>query len=157
MNIVVKFALHIYFFFGGVGFCAHEYLLYCNLLSKQLICRFDYIVRDSRACGLGCNFDFQRLRTIDDFLLSSFFFLFMWKQNLQMPMNSHCFTCRLLDTMQVLDDEICYRAKECQYHLLYTLLISPIEYLRLNCSFLLAVHLVRSYCHEVIFHACRPA
>ncbi|XP_054816683.1 uncharacterized protein LOC129316338 isoform X3 [Prosopis cineraria] len=40
--------------------------------------KFDYIVRDSRACGLGCNFEFQRL----------------------------------LDTMQVLDDEICYRAKE---------------------------------------------
>ncbi|KAI9078055.1 hypothetical protein K1719_039980 [Acacia pycnantha] len=40
--------------------------------------KFDYIVRDSRACGLGYNFEFQRL----------------------------------LDTMQVLDDEICYRAKE---------------------------------------------
>lgn len=40
--------------------------------------KFDYISRDCRACGLGCNFDFQRL----------------------------------LETMRVLDDEICYRAKE---------------------------------------------
>lgn len=40
--------------------------------------KFDYIVRDSRACGLGCNFEFQRL----------------------------------METMRVLDDEICYRAKE---------------------------------------------
>lgn len=40
--------------------------------------KFDYIVRDSRACGLGCNFQFQRL----------------------------------FETMRVIDDEICYRAKE---------------------------------------------
>ncbi|XP_024031399.1 deoxynucleoside triphosphate triphosphohydrolase SAMHD1 homolog isoform X3 [Morus notabilis] len=40
--------------------------------------KFDYIVRDCRACGLGCNFESQRL----------------------------------LETMRVLDDEICYRAKE---------------------------------------------
>ncbi|KAL5860459.1 hypothetical protein ACOSQ4_001755 [Xanthoceras sorbifolium] len=40
--------------------------------------KFDYIVRDCRACGLGCNFDFQRL----------------------------------METMRVLDDEICYRAKD---------------------------------------------
>ncbi|RVX10605.1 Deoxynucleoside triphosphate triphosphohydrolase SAMHD1-like [Vitis vinifera] len=40
--------------------------------------KFDYIVRDSRACGLGCNFEFRRL----------------------------------LETMRVIDDEICYRAKE---------------------------------------------
>ncbi|KAL0421358.1 UNVERIFIED_CONTAM: Deoxynucleoside triphosphate triphosphohydrolase SAMHD1 [Sesamum latifolium] len=40
--------------------------------------KFDYIVRDSRACGLGCNFEFQRV----------------------------------LETMRVIDDEICYRAKE---------------------------------------------
>uniref|UniRef100_A0A5B6ZAA4 HD-associated domain-containing protein n=2 Tax=Davidia involucrata TaxID=16924 RepID=A0A5B6ZAA4_DAVIN len=40
--------------------------------------KFDYIVRDSRACALGCNFEFQRL----------------------------------LETMRVIDDEICYRAKE---------------------------------------------
>ncbi|KAK2977765.1 hypothetical protein RJ640_016154 [Escallonia rubra] len=40
--------------------------------------KFDYIVRDSRACGLGCNFQFERL----------------------------------LETMRVMDDEICYRAKE---------------------------------------------
>lgn len=26
----------------------------------QSTCRFDYIVRDCRACGLGCNFQFQR-------------------------------------------------------------------------------------------------
>ncbi|XP_015879229.1 uncharacterized protein LOC107415422 [Ziziphus jujuba] len=37
--------------------------------------KFDYIVRDSRACGLGCNFEFQRL----------------------------------MQTMRVLGDEICYR------------------------------------------------
>ncbi|GFQ05927.1 deoxynucleoside triphosphate triphosphohydrolase samhd1 homolog [Phtheirospermum japonicum] len=40
--------------------------------------KFDYIVRDSRACGLGINFQFQRV----------------------------------LETMRVIDDEICYRAKE---------------------------------------------
>ncbi|XP_051121989.1 uncharacterized protein LOC127245266 [Andrographis paniculata] len=40
--------------------------------------KFDYIVRDSRACGLGCNFLFQRV----------------------------------LDTMRVMNNEICYRAKE---------------------------------------------
>ncbi|GMY26215.1 deoxynucleoside triphosphate triphosphohydrolase SAMHD1 homolog isoform X1 [Fagus crenata] len=40
--------------------------------------KFDYIVRDSRACGLGCNFQFERL----------------------------------METMQVMGDEICYRAKD---------------------------------------------
>ncbi|XP_057508108.1 uncharacterized protein LOC130791036 isoform X1 [Actinidia eriantha] len=40
--------------------------------------KFDYIFRDSRACGLGCNFQFERL----------------------------------LENMRVIDDEICYRAKE---------------------------------------------
>ncbi|XP_027357843.1 deoxynucleoside triphosphate triphosphohydrolase SAMHD1 homolog isoform X2 [Abrus precatorius] len=40
--------------------------------------KFDYISRDCRACGLGCNFEFQRL----------------------------------LETMRVVDDEICYRSKD---------------------------------------------
>ncbi|CAK9162810.1 unnamed protein product [Ilex paraguariensis] len=40
--------------------------------------KFDYIARDCRACGLGCNFQFQRL----------------------------------METMRVLGDEICYRAKD---------------------------------------------
>ncbi|XP_052189485.1 uncharacterized protein LOC127799470 isoform X1 [Diospyros lotus] len=40
--------------------------------------KFDYIIRDCRACGLGCNFQFQRL----------------------------------METMRVIGDEICYRAKE---------------------------------------------
>ncbi|KAG4395674.1 hypothetical protein AAZX31_19G009000 [Glycine max] len=40
--------------------------------------KFDYLLRDCRACGLGCNFEFRRL----------------------------------LETMRVLDDEICYRAKD---------------------------------------------
>ncbi|XP_021866599.1 uncharacterized protein [Spinacia oleracea] len=40
--------------------------------------KFDYIVRDSRACGLGCNFEFNRL----------------------------------MEQMRVLDDEICYPAKD---------------------------------------------
>ncbi|XWS34813.1 hypothetical protein CRYUN_Cryun21dG0069700 [Craigia yunnanensis] len=40
--------------------------------------KFDYIVRASRACGLGCNFQFQRL----------------------------------METMRVMGDEICYRAKD---------------------------------------------
>ncbi|KAF5741064.1 deoxynucleoside triphosphate triphosphohydrolase SAMHD1 isoform X5 [Tripterygium wilfordii] len=40
--------------------------------------KFDYIVRDSRACGLGCNFQPERL----------------------------------MDTMRVIDDEICYLAKD---------------------------------------------
>uniref|UniRef100_A0A1D1Z3E0 Protein SAMHD1 n=1 Tax=Anthurium amnicola TaxID=1678845 RepID=A0A1D1Z3E0_9ARAE len=41
--------------------------------------KFDYIGRDSRACGLGCNFQFRRL----------------------------------MEGMRVMDDEICYPAKEC--------------------------------------------
>ncbi|CAA7402237.1 unnamed protein product [Spirodela intermedia] len=40
--------------------------------------KFDYIGRDSRACGLGCNFQFRRL----------------------------------MESMRVIDDEICYPAKE---------------------------------------------
>ncbi|XP_010251290.1 PREDICTED: deoxynucleoside triphosphate triphosphohydrolase SAMHD1 homolog isoform X2 [Nelumbo nucifera] len=40
--------------------------------------KFDYIVRDCRACGMGCNFQFQRL----------------------------------METMRVLGDQICYRAKD---------------------------------------------
>ncbi|AES96200.2 deoxynucleoside triphosphate triphosphohydrolase SAMHD1 homolog [Medicago truncatula] len=40
--------------------------------------KFDYIVRDSRACGLGCNFQPERL----------------------------------METMQVMDDEICYRSTD---------------------------------------------
>ncbi|PON59332.1 Ribonuclease Y [Parasponia andersonii] len=40
--------------------------------------KFDYIVRDSRACGLGCNFQFERL----------------------------------METMRVMGNEICYRAKD---------------------------------------------
>ncbi|XP_074310816.1 uncharacterized protein LOC141646772 isoform X2 [Silene latifolia] len=40
--------------------------------------KFDYIVRDSRACGLGCNFEFNRL----------------------------------MEQMRVLDNEICYPAKD---------------------------------------------
>ncbi|PRQ41162.1 putative HD/PDEase domain-containing protein [Rosa chinensis] len=40
--------------------------------------KFDYIERDSRACGIGCNFHFERL----------------------------------METMRVMEDEICYRASE---------------------------------------------
>ncbi|XP_010242985.1 PREDICTED: deoxynucleoside triphosphate triphosphohydrolase SAMHD1 homolog isoform X2 [Nelumbo nucifera] len=40
--------------------------------------KFDYIARDCRACGLGCNFQFERL----------------------------------METMRVLGDEICYRSKD---------------------------------------------
>ncbi|GFQ01755.1 deoxynucleoside triphosphate triphosphohydrolase samhd1 [Phtheirospermum japonicum] len=40
--------------------------------------KFDYIIRDCRACGLGCNFQFQRL----------------------------------MESMRVMGDEICYRAKD---------------------------------------------
>ncbi|KAJ4824721.1 hypothetical protein Tsubulata_045534 [Turnera subulata] len=40
--------------------------------------KFDYIIRDCRACGLGCSFEFQRL----------------------------------METMRVMGDEICYRAKD---------------------------------------------
>ncbi|XP_030496702.2 uncharacterized protein LOC115712545 isoform X1 [Cannabis sativa] len=40
--------------------------------------KFDYIVRDSRACGLGCNFQFERL----------------------------------MESMRVMDNQICYRAKD---------------------------------------------
>ncbi|XP_058776473.1 uncharacterized protein LOC131650781 isoform X1 [Vicia villosa] len=49
-----------------------------NGIDVDKICRFDYIVRDSRACGLGCNFQPERL----------------------------------METMQVLDNEICYRAQD---------------------------------------------
>ncbi|KAL4293192.1 hypothetical protein AHAS_Ahas18G0103500 [Arachis hypogaea] len=44
-----------------------------------LSCMFDYIVHDCRACGLGCNFQPERL----------------------------------METMQVIDNEIRYRAKDC--------------------------------------------
>ncbi|WCJ38419.1 hypothetical protein M5689_019481 [Euphorbia peplus] len=40
--------------------------------------KFDYLIRDSRACGLGCSFQFERL----------------------------------MDTMRVVEDEICYRAND---------------------------------------------
>lgn len=30
----------------------------------SFVYRFDYIVRDSRACGLGCNFQFERYVSI---------------------------------------------------------------------------------------------
>ncbi|PKI53962.1 hypothetical protein CRG98_025664 [Punica granatum] len=40
--------------------------------------KFDYIVRDTRACGMGCNFQFRRL----------------------------------MESMRVIGDEICYRAKD---------------------------------------------
>ncbi|KAM1194354.1 hypothetical protein ACFX15_020656 [Malus domestica] len=40
--------------------------------------KFDYMVRDSRACGIGCSFQFERL----------------------------------METMRVIDDEICYRASD---------------------------------------------
>ncbi|KAL6551498.1 hypothetical protein OROGR_007652 [Orobanche gracilis] len=40
--------------------------------------KFDYIIRDCRACGLGCNFQFQRL----------------------------------MESMKVIGNEICYRAKD---------------------------------------------
>ncbi|CAK7332697.1 unnamed protein product [Dovyalis caffra] len=46
--------------------------------NKTLSARFDYIVRDSRACGLGCNFQIERL----------------------------------MDSMRVMGDEICYRDKD---------------------------------------------
>ncbi|KAL6520291.1 hypothetical protein OROMI_032471 [Orobanche minor] len=42
--------------------------------------KFDYIIRDCRACGLGCNFQFQRL----------------------------------MESMKVIGNEICYRAKDCK-------------------------------------------
>ncbi|XP_022884046.1 deoxynucleoside triphosphate triphosphohydrolase SAMHD1 homolog isoform X2 [Olea europaea var. sylvestris] len=48
--------------------------------------KFDYIVRDSRACGLGCNFQFQRL----------------------------------METMRVMGDEICYRNKDYLFRTVYT-------------------------------------
>ncbi|KAJ9169573.1 hypothetical protein P3X46_017749 [Hevea brasiliensis] len=40
--------------------------------------KFDYLIRDSRACGLGCSFQFERL----------------------------------MDTMRVIEDEICFRAND---------------------------------------------
>ncbi|XP_034696131.1 deoxynucleoside triphosphate triphosphohydrolase SAMHD1 homolog isoform X4 [Vitis riparia] len=54
--------------------------------------KFDYIVRDSRACGLGCNFEFRSL--------------------LSVSLTKKKKPVRLLETMRVIDDEICYRAKE---------------------------------------------
>jgi 23S rRNA (adenine2503-C2)-methyltransferase len=38
----------------GVTFTAHGFD------NKRLSARFDYIVRDSRACGLGCSFQIER-------------------------------------------------------------------------------------------------
>ncbi|KAG6766407.1 hypothetical protein POTOM_030487 [Populus tomentosa] len=56
----------------GVTFTAHGFD------NKKLSARFDYIVRDSRACGLGCSFQIERL----------------------------------MDSMRVMGDEICYRDKD---------------------------------------------
>ncbi|XP_057751084.1 uncharacterized protein LOC130969403 isoform X3 [Arachis stenosperma] len=79
---------------GRNGIDVDKYILFClsssscvtvidmsafdNSTIKFMIFRFDYIVRDCRACGLGCNFQPERL----------------------------------METMQVIDDEICYRAKD---------------------------------------------
>ncbi|KAF6158004.1 hypothetical protein GIB67_008133 [Kingdonia uniflora] len=52
--------------------------------------KFDYIVRDSRACGLGCNFQFQR----------------------QLENSTVRFLVKLMETMRVMGDEICFRAKD---------------------------------------------
>ncbi|KAF6164313.1 hypothetical protein GIB67_029196 [Kingdonia uniflora] len=56
--------------------------------------KFDYIVRDCRACGLGCNFQFQRQIP---FVLCGL--------KIQ----------QLMETMRVMGDEICYRAKDWPY------------------------------------------
>lgn len=98
-------------------------LQYCNSLWKLLICRFDYIARDCRACGLGCNFEFQRFHK---FLLNNFLSVFDCLdhflnklqvyniQRLYITSTSEVVkSYRLMETMRVLDDEICYRAKEC--------------------------------------------
>ncbi|KAF6163074.1 hypothetical protein GIB67_001402 [Kingdonia uniflora] len=53
--------------------------------------KFDYIVRDCRACGLGCNFQFQR----------------------QLENSTVRFLVKLMETMRAMGDEICYRAKDC--------------------------------------------
>ncbi|RYQ97255.1 hypothetical protein Ahy_B08g093281 isoform C [Arachis hypogaea] len=53
-----------------------------RMASQCQLCQwleFDYIVHDCRACGLGCNFQPERL----------------------------------METMQVIDNEIRYRAKDC--------------------------------------------
>lgn len=38
-----------------------SFFMESNAMDILMIHRFDYIVRDSRACGLGCNFEFKRL------------------------------------------------------------------------------------------------
>ncbi|KAF3786450.1 Deoxynucleoside triphosphate triphosphohydrolase SAMHD1-like protein [Nymphaea thermarum] len=48
--------------------------------------KFDYIARDCRACGIGCNFQYERL----------------------------------MDSMRVIGDEICYRAKEYRIEMIWT-------------------------------------
>ncbi|GER35757.1 HD domain-containing metal-dependentphosphohydrolase family protein [Striga asiatica] len=52
--------------------------------------KFDYIIRDSRACGVGCNFEYSRL--LSNLLYDSFHLL--------------------MQSMRVMGDEICYRYKE---------------------------------------------
>ena len=37
----------------------------------SFFCRFDYIVRDSRACGLGCNFHFERYVLVNSVQIKS--------------------------------------------------------------------------------------
>ncbi|XP_047957607.1 deoxynucleoside triphosphate triphosphohydrolase SAMHD1 homolog isoform X2 [Salvia hispanica] len=66
----------------GIGKSTREkrflYDIVANGRSGIDVDKFDYIVRDSRACGLGCNFQFERL----------------------------------MESMRVMGDDICYRAKE---------------------------------------------
>lgn len=58
-NLVYNYFVYTLFlvFFGYLSIWL---MLYCNILWKLLIYRFDYLLRDCRACGLGCNFEFQR-------------------------------------------------------------------------------------------------
>lgn len=112
--------------------------------SNWKIHRFDYIVRDSRACGLGCNFQPERLLfllsrwtrwiylvALDILSLteivhqcsyvgflkySTYFILCLFCQNGVGNYNwtsNFYWLLRLMETMQVMDDEICYRSKDC--------------------------------------------
>jgi hypothetical protein len=114
-------------------------------ITNSRIFRFDYIVRDSRACGLGCNFQPERclflsykwlyfvgldvlqfvscdntiVHPLFDFLLKYSTCSFLdYSFNLRVEINynwilNFYWLFRLMETMQVIDDEICYRAKDC--------------------------------------------
>ncbi|XP_062110298.1 uncharacterized protein LOC133822092 isoform X3 [Humulus lupulus] len=92
--------------------------------------KFDYIVRDSRACGLGCNFHFERL----------------------------------METMRVMDGQICYRAKD--YLTIHKLFATRADlhrtvytHAKVKAIELMVVDALRKAdsCYQIVARAFRPS